>query len=372
MGVVMANQEQFAVRHIVEFKENLRVLLLSSLFILVAARIPLDAITNLGLNDFLFLAVVMFVARPLGVALSTIGSELTYKERFFLSMMAPRGIVAASVASIFALEVSEAGFPEAEAIVPLTFLVIIGTVTIYGLISIPLSRRLGLSEGAPQGVLFLGAHSWAREIAKAVQGAGFPVLLVDSNRDNVNLAQMEGLPSYYGNVLSDMAQEEISLEGLGRLLALTPNEEVNSLASIRFADVFGSGHVYQLPAKEEQNRREGAVARPLRGQYLFGEEITYNYLQQRTRMGDVIKITRLTSEFGFEDLKEHYEGQVVPLFLVTETGELLIYSAESSPTPQPGQNLIFLAEPQEELAREVARQTQSREGVPYPKGTLPT
>ncbi len=366
MGIALANQRNFSVKHIVEFKENLSVLLISSLFILLAARLPLEELTNIGLSDLLFLGAVMLVARPLSVIVSTWGSSLTWKERLFLGWMAPRGIVAAAVSSIFALELVEAGYPEAERLVPLTFVVIVGTVITYGLSASLLARRLGLSQAASQGVLLLGAHSWSRSIAARLQQEGFPVLMVDSNLSNTTAAQLEGLPSYYGNILSDHAHETINLSELGTFLALTPNEEVNSLATLHFNDYFGRQRVYQLPPPVSASKRGGPPTRPLRGRQLFGSTISYEFLDERFSQGATVKATKITSEFSFSDLQEHYNDTVVPLFLVDQARRLLVYTVNEAPRPQAGQKLIFLADPVDE-----ARRTISRTRHAQPDGATP-
>ena len=148
MGVALANQKAVEVRHILEFKENLRVLLISSLFILLAARLELSDLARIGLPELAFLATLVLVIRPLSVAVSTLGSELEWRERIMVAFVAPRGIVAAAVSSMFALELAHAGH-EAYQLASLTFMVIIGTVAIYGLGSTPLARLLGVSKPDP-------------------------------------------------------------------------------------------------------------------------------------------------------------------------------------------------------------------------------
>jgi NhaP-type Na+/H+ or K+/H+ antiporter len=211
MGIVLANQKSVNVRHIIEFKENLRVLLLSSLFILLAARLDMDQLTGFGIREGLFVAALIFIARPLAVAISSVGSRLSWRERVFLGWMAPRGIVAAAVSSVFALQMNAAGYAQSEQLVPLTFLVIVATVVIYGLTAKPLSAWLGISQAKSDGILFVGAHSWAREIAAMLQREGCPVLMADTNRDNIARARMDGLPSCYASVLSPDVDEEIDL-----------------------------------------------------------------------------------------------------------------------------------------------------------------
>jgi len=124
MGIVMANQKQVMVKHILEFKENLRVLIISALFIILASRLEMSVLTHISIGSLLFLAVLIVLARPVSVFLSSMGSRLNLREKFFLSFMAPRGIVAASIASVFALRLTESNVPQAEYLVPLTFIVI--------------------------------------------------------------------------------------------------------------------------------------------------------------------------------------------------------------------------------------------------------
>ncbi len=225
MGVILANQSTVPVKHLIEFKENLRVLLIASLFILLAARVTPADVTALGWRGPLFVAFLILVVRPLSVLAATLGTSLRPKERVFLAWLAPRGIVAASVASVFALRMGDAG----TGLVPATFLVIVGTVAVYGLTAAPLARRLGLSNPNPQGILFASADPGARAIAGAVKAAGFPVLLVDNNRANATAARLAGLPTAFTSVLSEDALDGVLQSGLGRLLALTPDDEVNAL-----------------------------------------------------------------------------------------------------------------------------------------------
>ena len=178
--------------------------------------------------------------------LSTFRSGLSWQERVFLAWMAPRGIVAAAVSSIFALRLAAVDHPQAEMLVPLTFAVIVVTCTVYGLTSLPLARWLKLSQANPQGVLIVGAHDWAQRIAEALQDAKQKVMLLDTNFGNVQSARLMGLEAYYGSATSDV-RESLKLDGIGRLLALTSNSEVNALAAIQFIEEFGRAEVYQLP-----------------------------------------------------------------------------------------------------------------------------
>ena len=342
MGIFLANQKYVTIQHIAEFKENLRVLLISGLFILLAARLQISSLSYINLNSFIFLAVLIFVARPLAVWLSTIRSQLNWKERVFLFWMAPRGIVAAAVSSVFALALLEGNHQQAVVLVPLTFLVIIGTVTFYGLTAAPVARWLGLAKSNPQGVIFVGAHDWARAMARELQDTGIQVLLADSNYQNISSTRIEGLPTYYGNILSESAIDEIDTSGLGRLIALTANDEVNSLAALHFMEIFERAEVYHLPENTKRGGSKSEVSRILKGRTLFGNDINYDTLSNLFSDGAELKSTPLSEEFDYQDFRKHYKNSYIPLFLVDEDGNLTVIATDNTPTPEPGQTLISL------------------------------
>ena len=346
MGIALANQKWVSLKHIVEFKENLRVLFISSLFIILASRLTIDELSYvLNFKGFIFLVLMILVVRPLSIFISTYFTDLNLKEKLFLSWMAPRGIVAAAVASVFALRLAEAGYEQAERIIDITFLVITGTVAIYGLTAFKVARRLGLAKPNPQGLLIVGAHTWARSIAKFLHENGFQVSLVDSNWANVSAARQEGLQAYYENILLEDISEDIELDGIGKLIALTRNDEVNSLAALHFIEDFGRSQVYQLPKLSKFSAKsEESIPQHLRGRLLFGAEATFSYLDSKFASGASLKKTPLTDEFNYDSFQSLYGEKALPLFIIKENGELVVLALDNTPTPLPGQSLISLVD----------------------------
>ena len=341
MGMVMANQKSVNVRHIVEFKENLRVLLISSLFIILAARLDMADIRAVGMREIAFVGALILVVRPVAVGLSTLGSDFNWRERVVLGWVAPRGIVAAAVSSLFALELAQHGYAEAGQLASVTFLVIIATVLVYGITSAPLARRLGIAQPEPQGVLFVGAHPWAREIARELQELGYLVRLADTNRMNISQANLAGLPTFYGSTLTEGALDRIDLAGIGNLLAVTANDEVNSLSGLNFSEVLGADSVYQLPPEDlETAPEETLLGRHLRGRFLFRADAGYWQLTARFDSGADVKTTRLTDSFGYADfLEEHPDA--IPLF-VLDDGVLTVVTVRGALVPQPGQTIVAI------------------------------
>lgn len=342
MGVALANQRWVSVKQIADFKENLQVLLIGILFIVLAARLRVSDFSEFVWVDLAFVLVLILVARPLTVLLSTIGTRFNWRERLFLSWMAPRGIVAASVASIFAFELVAEGFAEAAQLVPLTFLVIVVTVVFYGLTAGPVARWLGLAEKDPQGMLLVGAGPLSRAIGHAVADLGFRVLLVDTNWVNVKTAQMEGLRTHYGNALQEETLEAMDYSGIGRLLALTSNNEVNSLATLLYSEVFGRADVYQLPPTKTGRRDAEIEIRSLPGRLLFNDKMNCEYLLTQLETGAIIRATPITEEFSYVNYQTHYDNTAVPLFLVTERGQIEVYTTDYQPIPRPGQQIVSL------------------------------
>ncbi len=339
MGIVLANQTWADVRHIAEFKEHLRVLLISALFIVLAARIDPSQLAGVGWREAAFVAVLVLIARPVAVWLSTIRTNLSRGERVFLAWMAPRGVVAAAVSSVFAFRLEERGLADAPLLVPVTFLTIMATVAIYGLTAPLVARWVGVADMNPQGVLLVGAHHWARAIGETLQAKGFQVLLVDTNREHTASARMAGLRTYTGSILADHALEEIDLGGLGRLMALTPNDWVNVLAVQRFTRIFGAAECYQIASWEEGEGKRPRHQR-LRGRLLSGPQVSCADLDRRFAAGATVKATPISEAFDYAAFTERYGPSALPLFVITGEGKLVVITAGQAREPKAGDTLI--------------------------------
>lgn len=343
MGIMMANQNWVSIRHIQDFKENLQALLIAFLFITLAARLSLQDLSYVDWRAFVFLAFAIVLVRPVAVYLSSLRSTLSNNERILLAGIAPRGIVAAAVSSVFALRLQEVGYADAVRLVPLTFFAIIGTVAVYGLGASPLARRLQLSMANPQGLLVVGAHQWARKLAAFLAEQGYPVQMVDTNSINVSRARLDGLRASVANVLSEHGLESVDFHGIGKMLALTSNDEVNSLAVLHLIGLFGREHVYQLPFQEKNREVRDAVPKHLRGRALFGEEATFGRISEMINNGAEFKSTRITAEFTDEDYQAMYGDLALRMFVANEKGQLQVITMENRKMRvRAGQTLISL------------------------------
>jgi NhaP-type Na+/H+ or K+/H+ antiporter len=339
MGIILANQKQADISHISSFKEELGVLLLSVLFIVLAARVDLNALLQVAWQEVAFLLVIILVARPLSVFASTLFSKISRGEKLFISAMAPRGIVAVSVASLFAIELQAAGFDGAEQLVNITFTVIVGTVLVYSITAQPLAKALGISQKQPQGTLIVGAHHWARQIALAIQEAGFDVWLVDTNVRHVENAKAAGITAFHDSIMADGIIDDLSLECTGHLLALTDNDELNALAALRFSEWVGNENVYQLvPGKRGMSE---SIPEQLRGGILFSADMPFKELEKQYYAGAQAALLKENAADRLASFEN--EGRfALPLFIISEDGRLLVSTADNPLKPGADEAAIIL------------------------------
>lgn len=367
MGILLVNQSYAPVKHLVEFKEHLVVLFISCLFIVLSARFTEAQLDAVGWRSIVFLALLIIVIRPASVFASTINSEFNFKEKLFLSWMAPRGIVAAAVASLFALKITTdpSGLDpklvaDAEKLTPVMFVVIIGTVAIYGLTATPIARVLGLASKSQQGVLIMGAHSWGRAISKILMSLGFKTLLVDTNRRLILQAKIEELPAFLGNIVDEHTLDSIDIGGIGRMLALTSNEEANSLAAIHCSEEFGRGEVYQIRLKDMPPQKGAAVSPAhLSGRPLFREGVTHSMISQRFEDGGQFVQVKLEGADSYEKFQAEYNQKAWPFFVV-QGEKLLICTMDKDITPQIGQTVVALVPKSSEVEDTASRRLEPK------------
>ncbi len=343
LGILLVNQKEVSIHHIIEFKEHLGVFLISSLFIVLGSNFDLSQISEVGWQGLGFLAVMIIIVRPASVFISTIRSDLSFKEKVFLSFLAPRGIVAAAVASVFALELGHIGGMDqalVDKIVPLTFILIVGTVAVYGLGAAPLARLLGLSETNPQGILFAGADQWVRDLAVALQQTGHNVLMLDTSFNNWSQCRMVGIPAECASVLSDYVQEELDLSGIGRVMAVTPNDEVNALTMQEFSSIFGRQNIYRMPPWDYKKGRRSSEGGHAAGRWICHPQVTHNLMRRQVRDGGTFKVTRISDEFTYEHFIERNGANCILFFTIDTSNNLLINTVENPLKVKAGDTIV--------------------------------
>jgi len=344
MGIYLGNRKGVPIEEILEFKESLSLLLITALFILLAARLDFTGLQLLGWGLVGVVLAIQLIARPVEVLFCTWGSALSWGERALLAWIAPRGIVAAAVSALFALALEQRGFAQAELLVPLAFAVIIGTVVLQSLTAAPLARALKASEPEAKGLLIVGANALARALAEVLDREKIPTLVCDTLWDNVSRARMAGLRAYYGNPLSEHAETYLDTTGLGRLLAVTADPHLNALACSRYRGMFGPQGVFALRIKAAtpgRARREAAGV----GRTAFGDKVGYAELAHRLFLGAEIRRTALSDAFTLEDFQAMHGDRATLLFALDPKGHLEVFTAEAPLEPRAGWTILALIDP---------------------------
>lgn len=349
MGMWLANRARFDIHPILNFKEHLSLLLISLLFIVLAARLDLKQLLDYFWPSIALLAVLQFIARPAKILVSTIGLNLTWNERGLLAWIAPRGIVAAAISAIFADKLVAVGYQEAAMLVPLTFAMIIGTVVLQSCTAGFIARLLGVAEPEPNGFLFVGAHAFARALAKELVAHGYRCVLADTNIDNIRKARMDGLETFYGNPASDHADLHLDLSGIGHLLAMSHQRHINLVSAIHFRSDFGPDRIFRLAnSSEKREHDKHKVSHGYQGLPLFSDDVNYSYLLRRIENGSTIKSTKLTETFTWKHFQEMYQTSRLPLFKIDEKKRITPFTPENSWQPTVGSTILALEKPDQE------------------------
>ena len=323
MGMALVNMKTSNLKEIISFNEDLVIILISFLFVLLSSRIDIvDIELVLTLKSFILFAVVVFILRPLSVFLSTWGTNLTLNEKLFLSYICPRGIVTAAVASIFSISLFQSkdyiiDLDEAAMLLPLVFLVIVGTVVLQGLTAKSVARLLGVTRKEPNGVVFLSADESARFIAKILQKYNVPILLADTSKANTREASMQQIPVYEGSILNEEAWEQIDFAQYGQLWAMTPNAEINALACRIVGEELVEDKVFRFISNREQ---ETLNKEDYPKNILFEGRADFIAFSHFIRKNPEIKEQKVNSReevLAILDAAEN-KGKLIPLFVIND------------------------------------------------------
>lgn len=244
MGVVLANQHRARIDQVAEFKETLVPILVGILFVLLAANVEVSEVLDLGWKGLLVVGILIFVARPLAV-LALAGLPFTSKEKIFFGSMAPRGIVAASTASAFGLELTDQGVPGAELIIPVTFMVIVGTVFYSALVSPWLAKILGLSGEHRPTLLLVGAPTWALTVGQGLLQAGADVKVWTESADEAKAATEHGLTCFGGPLDPEDKSPGSPMEDASAFAVVSDDDSLNQLLSFQLAELYHANQVYR-------------------------------------------------------------------------------------------------------------------------------
>jgi NhaP-type Na+/H+ or K+/H+ antiporter len=325
MGMVLGNLKVEELKEILYFKESLSILLISILFILLSANINIsDMLLLYRWETLVLFVIVVFVLRPLGVFLSTSNSGLGLNEKLFISWVGPRGIVAAGIASLFGLKLSMQGEPDAEYITPLVFMVVLGTVLLNATTARLFAKLTDVFLQSSDGIMMIGGSNFARLIADYLKKNGRRVVIIDNNIDNVNRAKLLGLEAMKGNVYEDEILEDVELNDIGYLLALTGSQSLNKYVIEKYAGTFGENGAFRIVSTDELiNKTE------ISKEHLFTHKDDFINLSEVVRDFPFINEVNVDSREHFNRLLKEiaFETHAIPVFLKDESGFIHIISS---------------------------------------------
>lgn len=351
MGMVLGNLDVPNIKEILYFKESLSVLLISLLFILLAANINMAQLYLIYNWESLFLfLIVVFVLRPLGVFLSTGSAGLKWNEKLFISWVGPRGIVAAGIASLFGLKLSNDGVPGAEFITPLVFMIVLGTVLLNATTARIVASLLGVLKKTSDGILIVGANPPARVIASYLHDKGRHVVLVDRSDSNIKAAKQMGLKCFKADIITDNLEDNLDLVDMGYMFAMTGNADINELAIEKYRSDFGEEGAFRVLSQEEKEEDNipGSGLLSYRDDYINMTEVVRDYPH--------INVLELEDDDQAEArLKRINQAkQSIPVFLLDEEGNIKgVPRNIKDVVIEEGTKLIYLGKKLEDISEQI-------------------
>ncbi|MFD2724766.1 cation:proton antiporter [Hyunsoonleella rubra] len=342
MGMVLGNSKLSNIKELLYFKESLSVLLISILFILLAANIDMKDMELLYTwKTALLFALVVFLVRPIAVFASTFGSKLRIREKVFISWVGPRGIVAAGIASLFGSKLLSRGVEGAEYITPLVFMIVLGTVLLNATTARLFAKIVGVFLKRSEGILIVGASQFSRLIGEYLENNGRHVVLIDTNQTNIQLAQERRLEAINTDIYSEELSNNIELNDVGFLMALTGSKDINNYAINRFQDQFGESGYYRLLMADELEK--GEIENE---EGLFSLTDGFNSFSEVARKYPRIYEVGIKNDQHFEDLIEitNNDDEIIPLLVKDKKGFLEILPAFNKPinTIDEGFKLVYM------------------------------
>jgi NhaP-type Na+/H+ or K+/H+ antiporter len=323
MGIILANQQQVPLQHIRVFKENLRILAISTLFIVLSSRLVFSDLTVLfDLPHLIYLLSLILIVRPASTFVSLLKTSLTFKERVLMAWIAPRGIVTASIASLFALRLVDLGVPNAEVLVPLTFLVLIFTVVVYGFSLNPFIKAIRMEDTDKIGVLVVGANKVAVAVARQLNTLdNIDVTVVDLNRKRVQYSRIDGVKSLHTSIFSPRVAEDMHLGAYRYLIALTENDEINSLACIKYSEVIGPNNVFRLPPTSINAAQSDGLKMVELGTQIV--DMDFYFMMSLFHSNDSFKLIVLSEDMDMDQFKAQHGEHLTPILGVSSANALL-------------------------------------------------
>lgn len=340
MGMVLANRRTYSSAAIRRFKEELAVLLISGVFILLSATLTWDVMAKFQARFLIFLLLLLFVVRPLMVMSAMLFTRVPWRERLFMSWIAPRGIVATAITGLFAIRLQEHGVPDAEALVPLSFGVVIATIFAHGFTAKLWARRLGLDRGPGGGVLLIGANDWTIGLASLMKSLDIRAVIVDPSKFALRAATKAEIETVHGDILNEQIHDAIDFTDYGAMIAATDNPAYNALICADIGPEMGFDKVAQAGSQLTAGMHLS------RGQVLLKSGPAMDELLIRAAQGWVFTKTTLSDRFSYSDYRKKLRPGGEPLALLRPGKPMQLFSTDVQPTAEAGDVVISFQPPE--------------------------
>lgn len=342
MGLLIANANLPSYAEIYRFKESATILLVSGVFILLAAGFKFDSLGMLNWRAVAFVLVVVGIVRPATVFLSLLGAKLPWQEKVLIAFTGPRGVVLVAVSGIFAERLVSEGITDGALLKPLAFLLVAFTVVLHGFTLGPMARRLGLTSGDKPGLIIVGGSIFATGLAKALEKAEVEVLITDPNRGHLQTARSAGVAHFYGDILSEAAENSVEFIAYNALLAASDNDAYNTLVATDLAPELGREAIWQL-ARHKEDMPRHALPNQLGGQVIDGNRTLAQYLELMAK-GWTFRTTRLTEGYTLDAWRDA-RPEVAPIAVV-DRGKIVLVSDRAKMDARAGSHIISLIPPE--------------------------
>ena len=340
MGLWIANSDLPSFDEMRRFKEHATVLLVSGVFILLAADMSRETLMAMNWRTLAFVIAVLLVARPVSVLASLAFSDVPWRERLLVAFTGPRGVVLVAVAGLFGERLAAIGIEDGAQVSSLAFALVAASVVLHGFTLSPMARWLKLNAADRPGVLIVGGSHWSLALAKALQKMDLPVMIADPNRANLRAARDAGVETFFGDILSEVAEHRLDFVRYEQLVAATDNDAYNTLVATDLAPEFGRENVFQLRRAKEQSTRH-ALPASLGGR-AFGPDDTFESANARVLDGCEFRVTRLSEEFPLDKWRaQHPEGTAVA-DLGNGTDALRFLGPDDAPRTAVGTRLLAI------------------------------
>ncbi|MEM8800452.1 MAG: sodium:proton antiporter [Pseudomonadota bacterium] len=362
MGIFLGNSRVASLVELRRFKEHMTVILVSGIFVLLTATLKPSDLTGLGFPALLFLLAILFVVRPLSIWISLVGTGTPWREKLLVGWIAPRGIVAVAVTGVFGPKLMELGYADARQLVPLSFAVVFATILAHGFSIEKLARRLDLVSTRKPGVLIVGASAWATQLALKLKELEIPVTIADTSWYRLKEARLKDIPTYYGEVLSEVAEHRLEAQQFGALLALSGNEAYNALVCKEFAPEIGRDRVFELGqhAKDDPH----GLSFTVRGRTLLPSGIGLDELLKRSYTGWTFQKTKLTEKYVWDQYLSERHADADTVFALKKTGALQFASRDGKNGLEPGDIVVAFSPKREKMAPEAPPKPNQKPDLP--------